>query len=116
MNLRFLDYFLALTPDSLLPVASELKNVPETDVFGLSHVLEEDNDVLRLSHVLLEDYSPHSPFSPSDLPDHLESTNWKYQPFSAATLIQLDPYMILIFFFTYNIFKISLNSASSAKE
>ena len=110
MNLSFMDYFLALTPDSLL---SEQGNVSE-----IGRVLEEDNDVLRLSHVLLEDYSPHSPFSPSDLPDHLESTNWKSQPFSAATLIQLEPNMIMIFFFifTYNIFKISLNSANSAKE
>ena len=88
MNSSFLDYFLALTP--------ELKNVSETDVF---RVLEEDKDVLRLSYVLLEDYSPNSPFSPSE-------QNWKSQPFSAATLIQLDPYMIMIFFF-----KISLNSA-----
>ena len=93
MNSSFLDYFLALTPDSLLPVASELKNVSETDVFG---VLEEDNDVLRLSHVLEEDYPPHSPVSPSELSDHIQSTN---QAFSAGTY--MDPYMILIFFFNY---------------
>ena len=85
-NSSFEEYYITLTPVTLSP---ELENV--------SHVLEEDKTELqRVSDVFEEEEEEEDNY-----PEYPEGRNQKSQHVSRASMIRLDPYLLLIFLFIH---------------